>query len=85
MAPTMNRLVESSIAAAPPDRLRPLRYALRVAGATGMAILFHLLAGRATHMGLAIASGLAVCAALVSSLRGASRSAGPAEPAAEIG
>lgn len=57
----------------------------QTAGATGMAILFHLLAGGATHMGLAIASGLAVCAALVSSLRGASRSAGPAEPAAEIG
>jgi len=57
----------------------------QTAGATSMAILFHLLNDGATHTGLAIASGLAACAALVSSLRGASRSEPVSPEAAEIG
>ena len=41
----------------------------QTAGATGMAILFHLAEARATVTGLAIASALALAAAAVSSLR----------------
>ncbi|HYG26887.1 MAG TPA: MFS transporter [Caulobacteraceae bacterium] len=41
----------------------------QTAGATGMAILFHVSEARATVIGLAIASGLSVLAAGVSSLR----------------
>lgn len=58
-------------------------------GATTMAVLFHLLGVGATHTGLAIASGLAVGGALVSSLRRGRRAVAPPEPtgpeAAELG
>jgi DHA2 family multidrug resistance protein-like MFS transporter len=57
----------------------------QTAGATGMAILFHLMAGGATQTGLVIACGLAACAAVVSSLRGGGRVASPEPQAAEIG
>ena len=54
----------------------------QTAGATGMAILFHLMERGAIPTGLAIASGLAVCGALVSSLR---RGVQTGPEAAEIG
>lgn len=50
-------------------------------GATTMAVLFHLFGHGATHAGLAIASGLAVCGALVSSLRRGKKAAIPTHAA----
>jgi DHA2 family multidrug resistance protein-like MFS transporter len=80
------------IAAAPRHRsgaaggmLATARLLGQTAGATGMAILFHLMAGGATQTGLVIACGLAACAAVVSSLRGGGRVASPEPKAAEIG